>query len=58
LLLVLAKKEDNVLLSARNLPKTKVVLADSLNALDLANYRYLLMEKEALSVIEKTFLKK
>jgi len=58
LLLVLAKKQKNVLLSARNLPKTKIILADSLNALDLANFKYLLMEKEAISVIEKVFLKK
>ena len=58
LLLVLAKKQENVLLSARNLPKTKIILADSLNALDLLNFKYLLIEKEAFSVIEKTFLKK
>ncbi|MCD6085557.1 50S ribosomal protein L4 [bacterium] len=58
LLLVLAKNQKNVLLSARNLPKTKIILVDSLNALDLANFKYLLMEKETIPLIEKIFLKK
>lgn len=39
----------------RNIPKTKTIAAQNLNVLDLLNHKYLLLPKEAIKVIEKTW---
>jgi len=57
LLVVLTKFSEGVLKSVRNLPKTKAILADSLNVEDLMIYKNVLMEKGAVEIIEKTYLK-
>ncbi len=54
-LITLSRKDENVIRSARNIPKVKTILADSLNVVDLLSYKYLLMPKEAIGVIEKTY---
>ncbi|MFH1392471.1 MAG: 50S ribosomal protein L4 [bacterium] len=41
----------------RNIPKTKTLAPQNLNALDLLNYKYLLLPKEGIEVIEKTWAK-
>jgi len=54
-LIVLAEKDDKVIKSARNIAKTKIMMAKDLNALALLSYKYLVMPKEAIKVIRETF---
>jgi len=54
-LVVLPETNKNVVLSARNLPKTKVVTADSLNTYQILNSKSLVLTESALAAIEKTF---
>ncbi|HJN62059.1 MAG TPA: 50S ribosomal protein L4 [Candidatus Parcubacteria bacterium] len=56
-LIVLSKMEKNTILSARNLPKLKTIQAKDLNILDLLSFKYLLIPKDSIKVIEETFLK-
>lgn len=39
----------------RNIAKTKTIAPQNLNVLDLLNYKYLLIPREAIGVIEKTW---
>ncbi len=57
LLLVLPSRNENLVRAARNLPNVKTIRADSLNVLDLLNADGILILKEAVPVIEKTYLK-
>lgn len=56
-LLVLAKQDDNVLLSARNLPGASVCTARELNTYDILNCKGLLIAQDALEQIETTLSK-
>lgn len=47
----------NVFLSARNITKTGVLESRNLNVVDLLNYKYLLVSKDGVKEIEKTFSK-
>ncbi len=58
LLIVLPEYDKNVFLAARNIKKTSISEARNLNVLDLMSSKYLLMPKESVKTIEKTFLKK
>ncbi len=51
-LLILAAADENVYLSGRNIPKTKIVTADMVNTYDLMNADRLLISEPALSVLE------
>lgn len=57
-LIAMAKDDKKLYLSARNIAKTKIDSARNLNILDLLNYKYLLMDKEAIKIIKDTFSKK
>ena len=58
-LLVVAPKKDEILqLAARNLPYVNILSAPNLNALAVLSYKYLVIPKEAIGVIEKTFTSK
>ena len=57
-LLTLAGIDKNIILANRNIPKVQTIQAGELNVLDLLNYKYLVMPKEAIAVIEETFVKK
>ncbi|WP_181351042.1 50S ribosomal protein L4 [Thalassobacillus sp. CUG 92003] len=46
-LIVTAGKDDNVFLSARNLPNVKIVTVDFLNVLDMLTHDKLILTKEA-----------
>ncbi|WLR50962.1 50S ribosomal protein L4 [Bacillus tianshenii] len=46
-LIVTANKEDNVFLSARNIPNVKVVTTEGVNVYDVLNHDKLIMTKEA-----------
>ncbi len=54
-LIALALKDDIVMRAVRNIQKVKVVTVNSLNALDLLNYKYLLIPKEAIQKIKEIF---
>ena len=56
-LLVLPKKDENITLSARNLPKFKTILADSLNVYDILKYKYLVIDKDGVKKVIETFKK-
>lgn len=54
-LIVLAANDKNIIKSAQNLPKVKTILADSLNILDILQYKYLLVDKEGIKKIITTY---
>jgi len=58
ILFVLPKSVSPVIKSGRNLPYIKTINADSLNIIDLLNYDTLLVLKEGLPIIKRTFGKK
>jgi len=58
ILIAIPKKDENILLAARNLEKVGVIEARNLNCLDLLNYKFLLMPKASIEKIKETFLKK
>ncbi len=56
ILLVLEETNENVLLSARNIPALNPIQAYQLNAYAVLNSDYVVFTKEALKVIEEVFL--
>jgi len=56
-LLVLPKMEKSIILSARNIPKSGTMQAKDLSALDMLNYKYVVLLKDSVDVIKNTFLK-
>jgi len=57
-LIALGSKDENLALAARNIPDLKVLQAKDLNCLDLLSFKYLILTKESVKVIEETFFKK
>ncbi len=57
ILIVVPQSDATLALSVRNIPQLKVLVADSLNVKDLLSYRYVVMVKDAVSVIERTYTK-
>jgi large subunit ribosomal protein L4 len=53
ILLVLPESNDNIILSARNLQKAKVIKADDLNTYDILNANKLLLIESSVKEIEK-----
>ena len=54
-LVILPEKNTNIIKSTRNIPKVNIMEARELNALDLLQYKYLVVPEEAIEVIRKTF---
>ncbi len=54
-LIVLDKQDQNLVKATNNLKNVKVILADSLNCVDLLNYPTVLMLEPAVEIIEKTY---
>jgi len=54
--ILLAIKDKNIFLSARNIEKVKVIEPRNLNALDVLSCKYLITTKEGIKEIEKTFI--
>lgn len=54
-LIIIPKSDKKISLSTRNIINTKVLTANSLNIYDLLSYKYVIMPKEAVEVIEKTY---
>ena len=56
-LIILPGMDKNIILAARNLPRVQTIQAKDLNALDLLQFKYLVMPKDSIKVIKETFLK-
>ncbi len=56
-LLVMSKKEDALVRASRNLPSVQPILASTLNLVDVLKADSLILTKDSLPVIEKTYLK-
>jgi large subunit ribosomal protein L4 len=54
-LVVAPARDQNLELSARNLPSVEIILADSLNVVDLLNADVVLIEQPALATIESVY---
>jgi len=54
-LLVLDKKNENVQLSARNLPKVRTVVSNSINVYDILKYDTMVLTKSAVAQIEEVY---
>ncbi len=57
ILIALDKMDEEVILSARNLPKVKTIQVKDLNAYEVLDTRTILFPKSALKVLEETFLR-
>ena len=55
-LIAMPDYDKKVFLSARNIKKTDIDDARNLNVLDLLNHKYLLLTKDSIKTIEKTFV--
>jgi len=55
-LVVLGKMDKNVILAMRNIPKVSTIEARELNCLDIVSHKYILIDKEGIETIKKTFL--
>lgn len=56
-LIALPGVNKNAFLSGRNIPAAETMQAKDLNVLDLLNFKYLLMPKDSIKVIQETFVK-
>ncbi len=56
-LVVLPEAKKELVLSARNIKGIETVEARNLSALDLLNFKYLLISKDSIKIIKDTFLK-
>jgi len=56
-LIALSDYDKNLILAARNLSNVDTLWARNLNALDTLSFKYLVMPKDSIKVIEETFLK-
>ena len=54
-LVVIGEKNDNVQLSARNLPKVRMVVSNSINVYDILKYDTLVLTKDAVAKIEEVY---
>ena len=54
-LVVLGEKDDNVILSARNLPDTKTAVSDNINVYDVMSAGTLVLTKAAVANIEEVY---
>jgi len=56
-LIVLPELNKNIIRAAKNIPHVDTIQARDLNCLDIMSFKYLIMPKTSIEVIEKTFLK-
>ena len=54
-LVVLDKKDENVILSARNLQNVRTVMSNSINVYDILKYGSLVITKDAVAQIEEVY---
>lgn len=56
-LIVLPSLDKNLILATSNLAKVKSIQAKDLNALDLLNFKYVIVPKTAIKIIKEIFVK-
>ena len=54
-LVVLDKKDENVILSARNIPTVRTALTNAINVYDIVKYDALVITKDAVAQIEEVY---
>ena len=54
-LVVMNDKDNNVVLSARNIPNVKTTLTNTLNVFDVLKYKTVIVTKEAVATIEEVY---
>jgi large subunit ribosomal protein L4 len=54
-LVVLDKKDENVILSARNIPTVRTALSNAINVYDIVKYDTLVITKDAVAQIEEVY---
>lgn len=54
-LVVVSEKNDNVILSAKNIPSIRTALPNSINVYDILKYDTLVLTKEAVAKIEEVY---
>lgn len=54
-LIVLPAQDQVVVKSVANIPKTKAIMADSLNVIDVLSHQYVVVSQDALDTIVKTY---
>ena len=54
-LVVMNDKDENVVLSARNLPEVKTALTNTINVYDVMNAKTLVLTKDAVAKIEEVY---
>ena len=54
-LVVTPVKNENVIKSARNIPGVETAMANLINVYDILKAKYLVLDKEALAVIQEVF---
>jgi large subunit ribosomal protein L4 len=55
ILIAIPQKNENITIASKNICNLKTIFADSLNILDVLSFKYLLLDKESIKVIEKTY---
>jgi len=54
-LVTISQKDDNLIRATRNIPYAKILLVNNLNIFDLLSFKYLLLDKQGIKLIEKTY---
>ena len=54
-LVVLDKKDDNVILSSRNLPRVRTALSNAINVYDIVKYDTVVITRDAVAQIEEVY---
>ena len=54
-LIVTAEKDENVLLSARNIPTVRTAMTNTINVYDLLKYDTVVVTKDAVAKIEEVY---
>ena len=54
-LVVTSEKNDNLVLSARNIPDVKTVPTNAINVFDILNHEALVITKDAVKAIEEVY---
>ncbi len=54
-LVVLGDNDQNVMLSARNIPKVKTALTNTINVYDILKYNTFIVTRDALAIIEEVY---
>ena len=54
-LVVMAEKNDNIVISARNIPTVKTALTNTINVYDILKYDTVVVTKDAVNAIQEVY---